>query len=35
MLRALREIEGGMKLSLNVVGRMGRLARAPMRPMRI
>jgi len=31
MLRALREIEGGLKLSLNVVGRMGRLRRAPIR----
>lgn len=30
MLRALREIEGGVKLSLNVVGRMGRLRRAPV-----
>src|SRR5688572_5926656 len=30
MLRALREIEGGLKLSLNVVGRMGRLRRAPI-----
>jgi len=31
MLRALREIEGGLKLSLNAVGRMGRLRRAPVR----
>jgi phospholipid/cholesterol/gamma-HCH transport system permease protein len=31
MLRALREIEGGLKLSLNVVGRMGRLRREPIR----
>jgi len=31
MLRSLREIEGGLKLSLNVVGRMGRLRRAPIR----
>ena len=31
MLRALREIEGGLRLSLNAVGRMGRLRRAPIR----
>ena len=31
MLRALREIEGGLRLSLNAVGRMGRLRRAPVR----
>lgn len=31
MLRALREIEGGLKLSLNALGRMGRLRRAPVR----
>ena len=31
MLRALREIEGGLKLSLNGVGRLGRLRRAPIR----
>jgi phospholipid/cholesterol/gamma-HCH transport system permease protein len=30
MLRALREIEGGVKLSLNVVGRMGKLRRPPV-----
>ena len=30
MLRALREIEGGMRLSLNAVGRIGRLRRAPI-----
>lgn len=30
MLRALREIEGGVRLSLNVVGRMGRLRRPPI-----
>jgi phospholipid/cholesterol/gamma-HCH transport system permease protein len=31
MLRALREIEGGLRLSLNAVGRMGRLRRPPIR----
>src|SRR5258706_1335893 len=31
MLRPLREIEGGIKLSLNVAGRMGQLRRPPVR----
>src|SRR6185295_9143596 len=31
MLRPLREIEGGIKLSLNVAGRLGQLRRAPVR----
>ena len=30
MLQALREIEGGVRLSLNVAGRMGRLRRPPV-----
>src|SRR5260221_12679238 len=31
MLRPLREIEGGIKLSLNVAGRLGQLRRPPVR----
>ncbi|OGA38901.1 MAG: hypothetical protein A3G28_00020 [Betaproteobacteria bacterium RIFCSPLOWO2_12_FULL_68_19] len=31
MLRALREIEGGVKLSVNALGRLGRLRRPPIR----
>ena len=31
MLRPLREIEGGIKLSLNVAGRLGQLRRQPVR----
>src|SRR5258706_13046896 len=30
MLRALREIEGGMKLSLNAAGRLGTLSKPPI-----
>jgi phospholipid/cholesterol/gamma-HCH transport system permease protein len=30
MLRALHEIEGGVRLSLNVIGRMGKLRRPPV-----